>query len=127
MREITSHKVNGLNEALKVVASDEPGPGGASHCYLVYVDESKFETPPGVTVHEVLQFQKGPIGEKGINGISNEALLAVVEDRLKAFQSGAYACDENHHALTAVTVAMMWLKHRTENRTARGVEGTMAK
>lgn len=31
MRHITDHKVNGLNEALAVVALDNPGPGGCSH------------------------------------------------------------------------------------------------
>lgn len=31
MREITDHKLNGLNEALKVIAIDRPGPGGANH------------------------------------------------------------------------------------------------
>lgn len=29
MREITSHKVNGLNEALRIEVLDEPGAGGA--------------------------------------------------------------------------------------------------
>ena len=71
-----------------------------------------------------MRFQNGPIGEFGVNGISNEALLAIVEDRLKGFQSGDYACRENALALTKLQEAMMWLHSRTRARVARGVEGT---
>ena len=35
MREITDHKLNGLNEALKVIAIDRPGSGGANHKYAI--------------------------------------------------------------------------------------------
>ena len=35
MRELTSHKVNGLNEALKIEVRDEPGAGNACHYYHV--------------------------------------------------------------------------------------------
>lgn len=31
MRKLTSHKVNGLNEALEVSVLDEPGQGNACH------------------------------------------------------------------------------------------------
>ena len=34
MRELTDHKVNGLNEALTIIAIDNPGPGGANHKWL---------------------------------------------------------------------------------------------
>jgi hypothetical protein len=72
-------------------------------------------------------FQEGPIALAGVNGISNEALLAIVEDRLAGFQSGEYACRENALALTKIQEAMMWLQKRTRDRAARGVEGTMEK
>ena len=65
--------------------------------------------------------------EEGVNGVSNEALLAIVEHRLQGFQSGDYACRENALALTQVQQAMHWLHHRTRERVARGVEGTSAK
>lgn len=74
-----------------------------------------------------INFQNGPIAESGVNGISNEALLAIVEDRLIGFQSGEYACRENAIALTKLQEAMMWLQKRTRDRVARGVEGTMQK
>lgn len=56
----------------------------------------------------------------------NEALLAIVEDRLQGFQSGQYACRENALALTKLQEAMMWLQKRTRDRMARGVEGSNA-
>lgn len=126
-RHLTSHKVNGLNERIQIRVQDEPGSGNANHHYCLYVPNDAFNEELNASLVTEITFQKGPIKEAGVNGISNEALLAIVEDRLKGFQSGPYACDENHHALTAVTVALMWLKHRTQNRVDRGVEGTMSK
>ena len=118
MREITSHKVNGLNEVLRITAWDEPGPGGAHHKYLV---EPTIGKGSGIYI----DFQKGPLGETEFpNGLSNEALLAIVEDRLKCFQAGPYACRENALALTKLQEAMMWLHRRTSERAQRGVEGT---
>lgn len=126
MRKLTSHKVNGLNEALVINVTDEPGQGNACHCYTIHADDSiePSVTKPGVTVHQTISFQNGPIGEVGVNGVSNEALLAVVEDRLLGFQSGPYACRDNAVALTKIQEAMMWLQKRTHERMARGVEGT---
>jgi hypothetical protein len=59
-----------------------------------------------------------------VNGVSNEALLAIVEDRLQGFQSGPFACRENAVALTKLQESMMWLQKRTRERMARNVEGT---
>lgn len=124
MREITTHKVNGLNDALKIVATDDPGSGGANHAYLIYADESKVTLGDGVTVSAIINFQNGPIKEAGVNGLSNEALLAVVIDRLQCFQNGPFKCRENALALTKLEEAMHWLHHRTREREQRGVEGT---
>lgn len=128
MRELTSHKVNGCNEELQVEVLDAPGQGNACHEYLV-------TTPPwtsecgnagqGARSFQ-LSFQNGPIKKVGTNGITHEALLAILEDRLQGFQSGPYACEENAAALTAIQSAQAILKSRTEKRLARGVEGTHA-
>jgi hypothetical protein len=125
-RELTSHKVNWLNEVLKVEAEDGPGPGGASHEYRVSIDETKHRPEAGWVALNI-SFQNGPVQEAGANGVSNEALLAIVEDRLLGFQSGQYACRENAIALTKLQEAMMWLQKRTLDRVRRGVEGTMEK
>lgn len=119
MRDIRTHVVNGLNEHLQVQAHDDPGPGNANHFYKIvgYGGDSDCE----------IHFQNGPIKTAGVNGISNEALLAVIEDRLKGFQSGSFACRENALALTHLQEAIHWLNHRTRERMQRGVEGTMEK
>lgn len=123
-RELTSHKVNGLNDALLVNVLDDPGQGNACHEYQI----RRWVTNTGDEHDDVemcsVKFQNGPINEVGVNGISNEALLAIVEDRLKGFQSGQYACRENAIALTKLQEAMHWLHHRTRERIARNVEGT---
>lgn len=121
MRELTSHKVNGLNESLRIMVLDEPGPGNACHKYGIDLLGGESCSGPKIS------FQHGPIAESGVNGISNEALLAIIEDRLVGFQSGAYACRENAIALTKLQEAMLWLQKRTRDRLARGVEGTSAK
>ncbi len=116
MRELMSHKVNGLNEALKVLVADEPGQGNACHVYVIQTEDQSVRVP--------VTFQNGPIGDLGVNGVSNEALLAIVEDRLQGFQSGPFACRENAVALTKLQESMMWLQKRTRDRMARNVEGT---
>lgn len=115
MRELTSHKVNECNENIRIEVLDEPGQGNACHKYLLAV-------PGGEPC--LIAFQNGPIGEVGTNGITQEALLAVIEDRLEGFQSGPYACEENAQALLKVKEAQQWLHHRTMRRLQRGVEGT---
>lgn len=119
-RMLTSRKLAGLNDALQIKVLDEPGQGNACHEYSILIPNATFE-------YEMLQhisFQNGPLKETIPNGVSNEALLAIVEDRLIGFQSGEFACRENALALTE---AMMWLHKRTRDRLARGVEGTNQK
>lgn len=130
-REITSHKVNGLNDKIEIVALDEPGDGGANHDYQIKLVDGGFGLMDPAKASSVeyyaISFQNGPVKKSGFNGISNESLLAIVEDRLKGFQSGKFACRENAIALTKVQEAMHWLHHRTRERLARGVEGTHEK
>lgn len=128
MREITSHKVNGVNDALRIQVLDEPGPGGACHWYSISTPAKPLKQElqqPHVQVD--INFQDGPIGEAGVNGITHEAVLAILVDRLVAFQLGPYACVENAEALEHCRRAMQALHSRTLARAARGVEGTMQK
>lgn len=124
MREITSHKVNPANDVLKISVLDEPGAGGANHHYMVTLPDWT-RAPDGSGAKGVwdINFQNGPIAEHGVNGITQEALLAIVADRLEAFQTGPFACMENQNALEHVRDAMTWLQSRTKARMARGVEG----
>lgn len=132
MRELTAHKLNGLNDALTIKVLDEPGAGGACHDYAIafFDEKAGYERSPNSDRHGrncIISFQNGPINEAGVNGISQEALLAICIDRLECFQKGPYACRENAIALTHLQDAMHWLQHRTRERLARGVEGTSAK
>lgn len=110
---------------LRVLASDDRGSGNANHEYQI-VDVSRENTAPDADrVLASLNFQNGPIPEFGINGITNETLIAVLIDRLEGFQGGQYAHPYNADALTSLRSAMASLKQRTRDRLARGVEGTM--
>lgn len=117
MRDITTHQCPGDENATSVLvqAEEELGPGGAPHCYRMRCSHTVGSTH--------IQFQSGPINEVGPNGITMEALLAVVKDRLEHFQNGPYPCEENARALDAVNAALAALHERTAKRLARGVEG----
>ena len=120
MRKIEDHIVSGDQAAqLTITVTDEPGQGGACHKYRIgwLVD---FDIPQSCHIH----FQEGPIRECGVNGITQEALLAIVIDRLRWFQMGPFPCRENEIALTHIEEALMWLQRRTVARIKRGVEGT---
>lgn len=134
MRNITDHKLNGLNDAINITVLDQPGPGGANHEYRLDLVEG---APTSGGMEAVIRFQNGPILESGFNGLSNEALVAVVIDRMRGFQygrkedgtfdealRGKYACRENALALTSLEESLMWLQKRTRDRLSRGVEGT---
>lgn len=116
---VHGHEVNGLNDHLSIF-TDGPGPGNASHVYVVRANVG----PDEPQWRQIVTFQNGPIQEEGVNGTSNEALLAIVRHRLHGFQSGPYSCRENAIALTKIEEALHWLLHRTRERASRGVEGT---
>lgn len=118
--KVFGHEVNGLNECLSIT-HDKPGAGNAAHNYSIDCVGGAPDSG-GMTFN--IKFQDGPINEAGVNGISNEALLAIVRHRLQGFQSGPYSCRENALALTKIEEAMHWLHHRTRERASRGVEGT---
>ena len=71
-----------------------------------------------------IDFQEGPIKECGVNGVANEDLINMVICRLEGFQNSEFACKENEQAINKLYEALMWLRKRTNDREARGVEGT---
>ncbi|RCW44230.1 hypothetical protein [Paenibacillus prosopidis] len=71
-----------------------------------------------------IHFQEGPIKEAGINGVNNEDLINMVIRRLEGFQNSEFRCRENAVAITKLEESLMWLRKRTMDREARGVEGT---
>lgn len=181
-RELTTHRVNGLNEALRIFVLDKPGSGGACHDYAVLIPlkgdlpedfDPDYESPSSyhfldanlnpfallfcgsiATIMSIekkmdvealgrayrklkeegifytvqrISFQNGPVKEAGYNGNSQEALLAILIDRLEGFQKGQYASHDNQMALDHIQGARLWLHKRTMDRVSRGVEGTHQK
>jgi hypothetical protein len=128
---LDTHKVPGLEHELDIHIMDAPGAGNANHRYDITgfnsgsnisgYAEHRYVPPFDETI---LLFQNGPIANDRPNGITLEALLAVVAHRLTGFQSGPYACAENQLALDHTNAALTALKARTAARLARGVEGT---
>ena len=131
MRELTDHGVSGDQAVhLKIQVIDEPGAGGANHEYRIsghdlkkhpaYANTSDEDIPQW----ETICFQNGPIKEFGVNGITQEALLAIIIDRLRCFQAGPFSSPFNASALVHCEKALSDLQTRTRERIARGVEGT---
>lgn len=118
-RTLDGHKVNGVNDGLEIVVMDDPGSGGAHHDY-----EIRFRDTLEMEFRYQIKFQKGPIKEVGVNGVTHEALLEIVMDRLRCFQEGPYASPDNAAALEWLMMAQHKLQERTRKRLARGVEGT---
>jgi len=115
MRTVEYYKANEVEQALKVDADDR-NEFGASHNYEIRIGDE------GPTVAK-MNFQNGPVLESGINGMTNESLLAVIIDRLDGFLSGKFPSRETAVAKTKCEEALMWLNKRSHDRLARGVEG----
>jgi hypothetical protein len=130
MRTINDHIINPANDRISITVTDDPGQGGANHAYLVSWGREKTQAEisgvqPDTSRSDVyINFQNGPIADFGVNGVTQEVLLAIVIDRLRSFQKGPYACRENDVALTKLEESLMWLQRRTIERMRRGVEGT---
>lgn len=119
MRIVTGHEGSILNNAIQINA-DERDDSGGSHRYEINIHKTDGQVPG----FQVVEFQKGPLLESGHNGVTAEALLAIVIDRLEGFNEGKYRCRENSLAITHIQEALHWLQHRTASRQKRGVEGT---
>ena len=124
MRELnTIQKVEKLNN---VYAVDEPGNGGANYEYMISGVIS--ETPVRKTFGETIKFQNGARKDQNaIHGILDTDLLEIVRDRLKGFQSGEFATDDNAKALEHIEIALMYMNKRVMDRYERNVLGTYEK
>ncbi len=117
--EILSHRRTGgsTNPKIQVTATAD-GPDESCGNYAIVVDGDITNV-----ANLAIKFHTGPPAE-GVNGVTDEALLAVLIDRIDRWQAGRFACMENHHTLLALREAMGHMGSRTFNRTDRGVEGT---
>ena len=90
---------------------------GTLHDYNIWADLGE----KGMQLTE-LHFQDGPVSENGVNGLTNEALLAVLIHRTKGLNK-LYPCRENSISITHMETALLWFEKRTSDRIERGVEG----
>jgi hypothetical protein len=133
MRKLSIRGLNTANRQLEIQSLDERGAGGAYHLYeirgfdTVTNKSDPFNDRYGKSAdHATILFQNGPIDVdgNGVNGVTHEALLTILIDRLECFQAGTYACLENEAALLGLKAAQAALASRTAHRVLRGVEGT---
>jgi len=125
LRRITSHCVNLCNGRIDVLADDKSkGLGGAPTVYYLSINHPEKPLAFGQIRDETtrLTFHQGDPAE-GTKGITHEALIAVLIDRLTGFQAGPFASNNNDDALYHLKEAQKALQQRTEERAARGVEG----
>ncbi|MDF1699532.1 MAG: ABC transporter ATPase [Planctomycetota bacterium] len=106
------------NAPSNVAAIDErdPNAGGASHLYGI-----QYGGPDDVCR---IQFQHGARAVEGSTaGVFDDDLLAIVQDRMEAFQAGPFACEENAAALESIKAAREALGVRVARRIKAGVLG----
>lgn len=72
----------------------------------------------------VILLQNGVIPEVGVNGVTAEDLLKVVEETYVCFQEGQFACQENEEVLQHVRGALSAIAKRLNRRKDEGTEGT---
>jgi hypothetical protein len=128
MRELHDHVCDDLNKCIKIEVADEADPKhGGHHKYQIYYHTlgswgkgCKIEFQNG---SPKIYDDKGNVINVNTTGTTNEAVLAVIIDRLRSFQNGKYPCRENAEALRHLEEAMFWLHARSNDRIRRGVEG----
>ena len=69
-----------------------------------------------------VNFQNGAVQENGVNGVTNEALLAILIHRTKLLDS-EFGCNENKRAIQHMEEALVNFEVRPARRMVRGVEG----
>jgi hypothetical protein len=119
-RSIHDHEINPLNKALLITTL-------APYIYSVIDKPSGGEDLNKIIRFHIgpLQYDQGQITKKGqISGITNEALVAVVLDRMRELQKTAFSCDENNSVILHLQQALSDMASRTMRRTKNGTEGT---
>jgi hypothetical protein len=119
-RAITSHNVPGLETGIRISAPAESDTEPSNRLYLVSGFNSRnnpaFKAVANVAFNEDLQGIAfvSRVDENGVpDGLTNEALTAILLDRLEVFQSGPFACEENARAMSHYYLALSALHDRT--------------
>jgi len=115
--KVHGHEFGAAGEELEI-AKIADAVSGEIYTYAISSEDGELQE---------IVFQHGTVPENGVNGVTEGALVAIVADRLRGHQSGAFACRENALALTKLEEALHWMESRTKDRLKRGVEGSLAK
>lgn len=102
---------------------DSPHQGGDCATYIISrTSPGKMEEGKTIEQDTIIHFQEGSRSDPEANpGVLEHELLEIVRHRLKCFQAGPFACEENKKALICIEAALNWMKKRIEDRKARGV------
>lgn len=116
------------HRSLLVEAGDNRPPGNAPVHYTVTVNphlaNDKGRWLLEIPFHYHYPPELPPMSPVHAMGVTNEVLLAIVADRLEAFQAGEFACPENALALHHVLAALSSLHYRASGRAQRGAGPT---
>lgn len=69
-----------------------------------------------------INFQHGGVVDNGVNGLTNDALLAILIHRMNVLNS-RFWCRENDRVISNLEDTLAFLEVRTARRMVRGVEG----
>lgn len=96
------------------------------HVKVECTDEGHYyDVIAGRTIYH-LKFQKGAEKEVGLNGVTSEALIAILINRTKTLNT-KFSCKQNGEAIESLEKALESLQARTKDRVDRKVEGKMKK
>lgn len=87
--------------------------GAAPHTFYILRKGEEFH--PSYSMSTVV-FQHGSTEERGINGITNEDLIAIILHRLEKFQLGEFSCEDNAKAIHHLEIALLFLNSRAIDR-----------
>jgi hypothetical protein len=102
--EVVVRKLQETDVSRSVYSIENYGTSGKFHC-------------------SVLPFQQGPIPEVGVNGFTNESLLAILIHRTKILNHHVPSL-QNQMALEHLEQTKLLFEDRTKDRKTRGVEGS---
>ena len=108
---IDSHHVKGYAFNIDIKAVPVKRYGIPTYTYNLV---KEYDGKPGYQFIKDLNFQIGDPGVYGVNGVTNEALLAIMIHRLQGFQNNSSTnCSENQEAINHMELAMEALHSRT--------------
>lgn len=114
MRQLENVSSDPRFKDLEVSATDQTTKGQANREYEIRWKNKNQPNQPNQTTlnHLQIRFQNGNPTEVGVNGVTDEALIAISIDRMKSFQTGPNANRETAVALTQLEEALASLKSR---------------